>query len=210
MQCISLGIGIGIAESYAVGQSEGMFYLPGLWQQSIYAYYRKLQKKWAICSKNNFQTFCNLEVKIRIESLACRNARVGIANFLENLVTFKIVSEGHLLSLLALLEFQWPWTCCCRQKFEKFGWKDQMFPKHFQTSLLCLHKQNIAVSTRMRWAPEIKKSWFCFLSFSAGRLDMKLKQNGRKSSKSSYFSLISLDGIAPNLTFLVLITLLCA
>ena len=85
--------------------------------------------------------------------------------------------------------------------------------KHFQTSLswerMCLKSQPTKIlQSPLGWegSGDQKVLVLFSLLFRAGKLDMKLKQDGRRSSKPSYFCFISGKGIAFNLTqtFLVL------
>ena len=142
----------------------------------------------------DISSICSFEVRIRIESLAMQNCESRNCQFSRKSRNIQNCFWRPSSQFTGLTWISMTLDVLLQTKVWKVWMKQQMFSKHLQTSVSTNKK--IAVSPWMGWAPEIKKSWFCFLFFSEGKLDMKLKQNGRRSSKPSYFCLISVDGIA--------------
>ena len=102
------------------------------------------QTKWANHNKANFGQktdfqlfaetslpFCNLEVKIRIEFLAMQNCESRNCQFSGKSRNIQNCFWRPSSRFTSLLEFQWPWTFCCRQKFETC--MKQMFSKHLKS-----------------------------------------------------------------------------
>ena len=157
-----------------------------------------LQQTQFLANKLNFKhfaaislPFCNLEVRIRIESLAMQNCESRNCQFsgksrnIQNCFwrpSPQFTSYTWISMTLDILVQTKVGNLYETDVFQTF----QEFPR-----LLCLQKNKnwvfIALSTVLGWAlAEIKKSWFCFLSFSEGKLDMKLKQSGGRSSKTQF------------------------
>ena len=180
------------------------------------------QTKWANHNKANFGQnnrfptlcretslqFCNLEVKIRIEFLAMQNCESRNCQFSGKSRNIQNCFWRPSSRFTSLLEFQWPWTFCCRQKFETC--MKQMFSEHFKKFNIphVSPKQKcvfIAVSIPGMGFWD-QKVLVLFSLLLRGEIGYEIKTEKARSSKHSFHLISAAAGIAPhNLTQTLLV-----